>query len=54
MAKKAKATGRDGIDTWTNNGYGLKVGKSPITPAEARAIDRDAGKKKGKTNGRQR
>lgn len=27
MAKKAKTTGRDGIDRWTSNGYGIKIEK---------------------------
>ena len=28
MARKAPAVGKDGIDSWTNNGYGLTVEKN--------------------------
>lgn len=27
MANKAKSEGKDGIDRWTSNGYGITVGK---------------------------
>lgn len=45
---KAKKTGKDGIDRWTNNGKGLVFGKPVITKKQASEIDRAVDKKKGK------
>lgn len=36
MAAKAKATGPKGVDRWTSNGYGVKLG--PIPEANKKAI----------------
>lgn len=44
-AKKAKETGKDGIDRWTGNGYGMTFGKRNITPEQAKEIDKAAAKK---------
>lgn len=41
---KAKATGKDGIDRWTNNGKGLIKVKPPITKAQAAKIDSERSK----------
>lgn len=35
---KAKAVGRNGIDTWTSNGYGVTVQKSGQSKAQKEAI----------------
>ena len=43
---QAKKTGRDGIDTWTNNGYGLFSGNAK--PAAKPAVKAKENKKKGK------
>lgn len=46
---KAKATGRDGIDRWTSNGYGLSVEKPARKPAKKPAQSPKAEEKgKGK------
>ena len=50
MAKERKAPkeGKNGVDRWTSNGFGIKVGKAPITKEEARKIDEEAAKRKKK------
>ncbi len=47
---QAKKEGKKGIDRWTNNGYGMTVGKSPVTKAQAQAIEKamDAKNRKAK------
>ena len=35
MAKVAKETGREGIDRWTSNGYGLSVSENTKEQDEA-------------------
>ena len=37
---KAKSVGKNGIDTWTSNGYGVTVQKSGQTKAQKEAIKR--------------
>lgn len=39
---QAKKTGKKGIDSWTNNGYGLVNIKPAISKAEAAAIEKAA------------
>lgn len=46
--KRAKGTGKDGIDRWTNNGHGITVGKKPITKEQAAKIDAEVDKKQKK------
>lgn len=45
---KARKEGRDGIDRWTNNGYGLSVGKKALTKKQAQAIEKAASNRKKK------
>ena len=49
---QAKKVGKKGIDSWTNNGYGLVNVKPAISKAEAAAIDKEVREKRAKKNGR--
>lgn len=35
---KAKAVGKDGIDSWTSNGYGVTIKKNNQSKAQKEAI----------------
>lgn len=49
MAKNtAPKTGKNGIDRWTSNGYGLNITSVPITKDQAKQIDKETDNKKGK------
>ena len=43
----APVEGRDGIDRWTNNGYGITFGEPIISKAEAEAIEKAADERQG-------
>ena len=43
---KAKQTGKDGVDRWTNNGKGLVNIKPAISKAQAQAIAKEKKVKK--------